>query len=154
MFSHNLQQVECDDAISPGQYWVLKKEQQSYSTTYKYEAIETSEVQKILDNPDELERYKREGIRRIWFKEEVKPARSDQVANWFEEDAKRYHEIWHRLEETAAVSPGNHVGLMRDPVTDQYWTFKKVKVPYGVPYKCEAVENSVAVVSTTSCRCE
>ena len=105
MFSHNLQQVECDDAISPGQYWVLKKEQQSYSTTYKYEANETSEVQKILDNPDELERYKREGIRRIWFKEEVKPARSDQVANWFEEDAKRYHEIWHRLEETAAEAP-------------------------------------------------
>lgn len=126
------------------QYWVLKKEQQSYSTTYKYEAIETSEVEKILGDPDELERYKREGIRRIWFKEEVKPARSDKVTNWFEEDAKRFYEMWHRLEETVAVSPCNHVGLMSDPVTDQFWTFKKVKVPFGVSYKCEAVENSVA----------
>ena len=43
-----------------------------------------------------------------------------------------------------AVSPCNHVGLMSDPVTDQFWTFKKVKVPFGVSYKCEAVENSVA----------
>ena len=61
-----------------------------------------------------------------------------------EEDAKRFSEIWNRLEETAAMSPDNHVGLMHDSVTDQNWTFKKVKVPYGVSYKCEAVENSVA----------